>query len=109
MYTAGASLCVNQYGILEPKRSGAPLPINTLDVILLPLLGFDRKGNRLGMGGGYYDRALKQLGHQLSQRPLLIGVAHSFQELDSINPDPWDIPMNAILTDQEFIPISSQV
>lgn len=107
IYSANSINTFNRFGIAEPAPVGTPRHPNQLDLILLPLVAFDRAGNRLGMGAGYYDRALQALRHQTSSRPLLIGLAHSFQELDHIAPQPWDIPVDAILTDQEYIPISS--
>jgi 5-formyltetrahydrofolate cyclo-ligase len=74
-----------------------------LDAVIVPLLGFDNNGNRLGMGGGYYDRSFafrKQ--RRAWRRPLLIGVAYSFQQVDAIQTEPWDIPLDAVITEQEF-------
>ena len=71
----------------------------------MPLVAFDRCGNRIGMGAGYYDRALQSLEYQTSTRPFLLGVAHHFQELESIEARSWDVPLDAILTDQEFIQV----
>ena len=95
----------NRYGILEPSKIGVPANANSFDLVLVPLVAFDRKGVRIGMGSGYYDRALASLTHQQSTRPRLIGLAHHFQEISDLNPQPWDIPLDAILTDQEFIKI----
>ena len=98
----------NRYGIQEPQSTAAIFP-NQLDVILVPLVAFDAAGNRLGMGAGFYDRALKNLVYQCSTRPLLIGLAYSFQEVKSIPAQPWDVPLDAILTDVNYIPISSDL
>ncbi len=106
-YAAKRCTTSNRFGISEPMAFSPPVFANQIDVILLPLVGFDRRGNRIGMGAGYYDRALQALAHQPSTKPLLIGLAHSFQEVDDIQPKPWDIPLDAILTDVEYIPISS--
>lgn len=96
----------NRFGIREPIKSSSPLFANQLDLVLLPLLAFDRTGNRLGMGAGYYDRALQALVHQPSTRPRLIGLAHSFQEVESIQAQPWDVTLDAIITEDEYIPVS---
>ena len=98
----------NRYGIFEPD-SMQPVFANQLDVILLPLVAFDAFGNRLGMGAGFYDRALEKLAYQCSTKPLLIGLAYSFQEAKSIRAQPWDVPLDAILTDENYIPISSDL
>ena len=68
------------------------------DIILIPLLGFDRQGSRVGQGAGYYDRALAQ-----QSEPLRIGIAWSVQEFESLPADPWDMPLDAILTEAEWI------
>ena len=74
-----------------------------LDLILLPLVGFDLKGNRLGMGGGYYDRTLSYLRHRRFWiKPRLVGVAHECQKVDSLIARPWDIPLDAVVTETAF-------
>ena len=105
-YSASKVENLNKYGIEEPQAIGAPSQANSFDVILLPLIAFDRNGNRIGMGRGYYDRALQALSHQQSTRPYLIGLAHHFQEVKSCQAAAWDVPLDAILTDLEFISIS---
>ncbi|MGH8378023.1 MAG: 5-formyltetrahydrofolate cyclo-ligase, partial [Gammaproteobacteria bacterium] len=76
----GAPLCQNRFGIPEPDAAGvAPVSAAELDVVLLPLLGFDRRGNRLGSGGGWYDRSLEFLrGRAAPARPLLVGIGYHF-------------------------------
>jgi 5-formyltetrahydrofolate cyclo-ligase len=80
-----------------------------LDVVLMPLVGFDRTGARLGMGGGFYDAtfAFKQklsTGSKTSTgKPALIGLAHACQQVESLATDTWDIPLFAIATDKEII------
>jgi 5-formyltetrahydrofolate cyclo-ligase len=65
----------------------------------MPLVGFDKAGNRLGMGGGFYDRsfAFKQKRH--SCQPKLIGLAHSIQQVDNLSVQGWDIPVDNIVTE----------
>ncbi len=95
---------VNRLGILEPKTNSSQLYAHEFDAVLVPLLGFDRKGNRLGMGGGFYDRAFafkQQSCHR--RRPLLIGLAHHFQEVDSIDTQSWDVPLDALISDRELL------
>ncbi len=80
-------------------------PLARPDVLLIPLLGFDRAGNRLGQGAGYYDRALAQMPHALR-----IGLGWSVQEFAELPADPWDMPLDAILTEAEWItPPSSRI
>lgn len=95
----------NKYGIQEPSTNEKPWPANSFDVLLVPLIAFDRSGTRIGMGAGYYDRALEALSYQTSTKPYLVGLAHYFQEVNSLEREPWDVPLDAILTDQEFIKI----
>lgn len=101
---AGGSKQRNRLGILEPQIGRDHLIAQEFDAVLVPLLAFDRQGNRLGMGGGFYDRAFA-FKHQSSyrKRPLLIGLAHHFQEAKSLATQNWDVPLDAIITDQELI------
>lgn len=105
--------------LLRPNRFGIPEPDihqvekvapEQLDLVLLPLVAFDRKGNRLGMGGGFYDRtfAFKQRHQAWRHKPHLIGLAHSCQEADEVARESWDLPLNAIATDQGIITANSQ-
>ncbi|CEK11419.1 5-formyltetrahydrofolate cyclo-ligase [Legionella hackeliae] len=92
--TPATSFVENQYGILEPDvdRKTAILP-RELDIIFMPLVAFDEKGTRLGMGAGYYDRTFAN-----EIYPLLIGVAYEFQRQIHIEAHSWDIPLAAIVT-----------
>lgn len=106
-FTPDTLLTPNHLGIPEPDhRLNHKLPAHLLDVVLMPLVGFDRSGARLGMGGGFYDRtfAFKQL--QPKGKPLLIGLAHSCQEVAALDVDNWDIPLGAIATEKEVMQIS---
>lgn len=104
-YHDGATLRSNRYGIPEPDVAlTAMRTVSDLDVILLPLLAFDRKGHRLGSGGGWYDRSLAFLqGSPRPAQPLLVGVGYAFQEADAIPVEPWDINLDYIATDAELI------
>ena len=104
-----AKLCRNRFDIAEPQLGRNPLAaVWTLDIILLPLVGFDRHGNRLGMGGGFYDRTLARLPHNHMKRPLLIGLAHHCQEIERLPTQSWDIPLDIIVTDKELIRINKR-
>ncbi len=75
------------------------------DLILLPLAGFDRTGNRLGYGRGYYDRAIS--GIAPATPPVLVGVAFAGQELATISSEPHDVPLDAVVTEEEAIAFSA--
>jgi len=94
-------LDVNHLGIPEPRVAAHRLlGAMQLDLILLPLVAFDASGNRLGMGGGFYDRTLADRLHRRHwHRPRLLGIAHDFQRLERIEPRPWDVPLDGIVTD----------
>ncbi len=110
-YCAGDDLLDNQYGIAEPKESAPTIAATQLELVLLPLVGFSRSGARLGMGGGFYDRYFAFKAQQSSnpshdtQKPFLIGIAHSLQEIEQLPVESWDIPLCGILTEKEYIPV----
>lgn len=71
----------------------------------LPLVAFDAKGRRLGMGGGFYDRAFAFKNKYKRLGPMLIGLAHSIQEVESLDVEHWDIPLDAIVTEKKVFTI----
>ncbi|MGJ3493824.1 putative 5-formyltetrahydrofolate cyclo-ligase [Piscirickettsia salmonis] len=96
-YAKNTTLTANRYGINEPVTEHILRP-SQLDAVLLPLVAFDNVGNRLGMGGGYYDTSFAKLTDQVT----LIGCAHHAQQLEALPIDSWDLPVHAIVTDQCF-------
>ncbi|MEA3303384.1 MAG: 5-formyltetrahydrofolate cyclo-ligase [Pseudomonadota bacterium] len=96
-----APLQPNRFGILEPCCHGnAAESIRSLDLILVPLVAFDASAQRIGMGGGYYDRTLgKPRGGSTWKRPYLIGIAHEMQRVAAITPQPWDVQLDAVVTE----------
>jgi 5-formyltetrahydrofolate cyclo-ligase len=101
-----ADLRLNRFGIAEPSHKERVLT-KTIDAVLVPLVGFDEYGNRLGMGGGFYDRHFEFLQtrkHYL--RPYMIGVAYECQKTEAIPVDPWDVPLSGIVTDRRFIHVN---
>lgn len=97
----GEPLTANDYGIPEPLRKGMRrVPFWMLDIVCLPLVAFDGNGNRLGMGGGFYDRTFADLKPGTRSKPLLVGLAHHFQQEECLPADPWDVPLQAVATDR---------
>ena len=101
----GDPLVQNRYGIPEPDVAPSScLAPRELDCVLLPLTGFDRRGNRLGSGAGYYDRSFAFLRDSPRPgRPLLIGIGYAFQEVEALEAQAWDVPLDYVATDQELI------
>jgi 5-formyltetrahydrofolate cyclo-ligase len=93
LWEQGAPLYPSGFGTLAPDELA---PHAEPDVILMPLLGFDKDGTRLGYGGGYYDRTLMGL----SKRPKLIGFAFAAQQFDHIPREPHDVPLDAVVTEK---------
>lgn len=94
----------NRFGIPEPatrRRDRARRPWS-LDMVLAPLVAFDAAGNRLGMGGGFYDRSLAFLHARRHWcKPRVVGVAYEFQRVDTLPAASWDVPLDAIVTDRD--------
>ena len=101
----GAELRRGPYGILEPPAHGRRARMATLDAVLVPLVAFDRDGHRLGMGAGYYDRALasRRDRNRSYRRPKLVGIAYACQEIESITARAWDVALDAVVTERELI------
>jgi len=92
-------LAMNDFGLWEPV-SGRCIDVSELDVVVTPLVAFDSQRNRIGMGGGYFDRTFAFLrNRQYWLRPRLIGVAFECQRVREIAPNPWDIPVFRIYTE----------
>lgn len=100
-YEVESRMRINRYGIAEPEaRQAAIVPALHLDLVLLPLVGFDAQGWRLGSGAGFYDRSLHHLREgRRWRRPKLIGVGYECQRVAHLRPDRWDVPLDGILTE----------
>ncbi|MFQ5644804.1 MAG: 5-formyltetrahydrofolate cyclo-ligase [Thiogranum sp.] len=100
-YEPDTLLVKNRFGIAEPARVHRQrVAPQALDLVLAPLVGFDHNGHRLGMGGGFYDRSFAYLLHRKYWRkPRLVGLAYDFQQLPGLPPQPWDVPLTAVATD----------
>jgi 5-formyltetrahydrofolate cyclo-ligase len=98
--TANTRMQANRYGIAEPVDAHA-LRARQLDLLFMPLLGFDDHGHRLGMGGGFYDATLAYRSKQrIAKKPLLVGVAYECQHVEALPHDAWDAPLDAVLTER---------
>ncbi|SFR91306.1 5-formyltetrahydrofolate cyclo-ligase [Dyella sp. OK004] len=103
-WQSGEEVQPNRYGIPEPVAPKELLEPFQLDLVLVPLVAFDRRGHRIGYGGGYYDRGFAFLKEQVRPtEPLLVGIGYAFQELPEIEAERWDVPLDYIATDQELI------
>ena len=102
-YTKETRLIKNRFDIEEPKFYRRRITTSSLNLIFMPLVGFDEQGNRIGMGGGYYDRTLSRCKTQTqSKLPILVGLAHELQKVNNIEKRSWDIPLDALLTDKKI-------
>ncbi|MBY0407249.1 MAG: 5-formyltetrahydrofolate cyclo-ligase, partial [Rickettsiales bacterium] len=100
-WRVGEKLAPGRYGIAVPEMGS---PILRPDVLLVPLIAFDRSGHRLGYGAGYYDRTLAQMRSRESG-VLAVGVAYAQQEVESLPADEHDERMDAIVTEKETIKV----
>ena len=103
-YQTGDALEPNRFGILEPiqERVNERCSPKTLDIVFTPLVGFDDKGNRMGMGGGFYDRTFAFLRETKTIKPLLVGIAHECQHVKELPTESWDMPLTAVITDNKI-------
>ena len=90
-------LTVNKWGIGEPPAVDL-LPATELDLVVVPLVGFDARCFRLGMGKGFYDRSFSFKLSDQTRRPLLLGLAHACQRVDGLLAESWDVRMDAVIT-----------
>lgn len=104
-WRTGAPLATNAFGIPEPEvSSDALLPAAQLELVLVPLVAFDRRGGRLGSGAGYYDRSFAFLRDQSRPaRPRLVGIAYGFQEVENLAVEAWDVPLDHVATEAGVI------
>lgn len=105
-YEPDDTLIKNRYGIPEPIQDEHKIVgPEKLELVLVPLVAFDKTGTRLGMGVGYYDRTfafLNQPNH--TRHPQLVGLAYDFQQLDHLEREAWDVGLDWIVTDEEIYP-----
>ena len=100
-YFQAQKMRINKFRLPEPDVDDSEMLLpNELDLVLAPLVVFDCNRNRIGMGGGFYDRSFAFRNNPESTRPVLIGVAHELQKVDRIVPEEWDVRLDMIVTDQ---------
>lgn len=100
---ASGQFTINRYGIREPLGTRC-LAARWFDVVFLPLVAFDGRGARLGMGSGYYDRALAFRHARASWGgPLLVGLAYAFQQVEALTAQPHDVRLDAVITERGLI------
>jgi 5-formyltetrahydrofolate cyclo-ligase len=100
-YTSRSRMRNNRYHIAEPEITAdePPLPAAAMDILIIPLVAFDRNCHRIGMGAGFYDRTLAGGG---PSAPVRIGLAYELQQVAPIQPRDWDIPMHKIVTESRI-------
>jgi 5-formyltetrahydrofolate cyclo-ligase len=104
-WRADTDLAQNRYGIFEPQATGI-IPVSNFDMLIVPLVGYDRFGNRLGMGAGYYDRCLETI--RDLDTPLRVGVAYSLQEMDPAAAQEWDVPLHGVVNEHGWLPFAGR-
>lgn len=93
----------NRYGISEPLGSSIEaIAPSLLELVFVPLVGFDLAGNRLGMGAGYYDRTFDFLCNKQIKKPLLIGVGYELQKVEGIPTEVWDVKLDGVVTEKAY-------
>jgi len=95
-WQADLELEKNRFGIPEPGKT-EKISLSTCPLLIMPLVGYDHLGNRLGVGSGYYDRRLESL--RDSPLPLRIGIAYSLQEVEPLKQNDWDIPLHGVVNE----------
>ena len=104
IYSPNSEFLPNKYGIPEPiYPKGHLIHPREIDVVLAPLVAFDTNGNRIGMGGGYYDRSFRFMRDRKQwTRPHLIGLAYEFQKVPQIKACSWDVPLQKVVTENRI-------
>jgi 5-formyltetrahydrofolate cyclo-ligase len=102
-WRTGDAIAMNRFGIPEPQvDESALLAPQRMQTVLVPLLGFDRRGTRIGMGGGWYDRSFA-FRKQRQAPPWLVGIGYAFQEIERVPAAEWDVPLDSVATERELI------
>jgi 5-formyltetrahydrofolate cyclo-ligase len=100
-WRAGAALSTNRFGIPEPDvPASSLLAAEAMALVVAPLVAFDARGHRLGMGGGWYDRTFA-FRRERAAPPHLVGAAFAAQQVESVFPESWDMPLDALCTESD--------
>ncbi|MGO4552459.1 5-formyltetrahydrofolate cyclo-ligase [Lysobacter sp. 2RAF19] len=100
-WRGGAALVSNKHGIPEPDvPHSALLPAHAMAFVVVPLVAFDAHGHRLGMGGGWYDRTFA-FRRDHAALPHLVGAAFAAQQVETVSPQPWDMPLDALCSETD--------
>lgn len=92
------------FGLLEPSQDAHEVPVHEIDLFLVPGLAFDRRGTRVGYGGGYYDELMAYVrAHPDATNARFVGLAFDVQVVDVCPSGEWDVPLDAIVTDERVI------
>lgn len=105
-YDNGNALRRNKYKILEPFDTSKKIPAQELDLVITPLLAFDLHGDRLGAGGGYYDRTFAFLHDEdlkNKKTPFMLGLGFATQQSESLPKEEWDVKLNGVLTEKNGV------
>ena len=98
-YRRGDPLRPAAFGIPEPDRGRPPVRRRSLDWVVVPLVGFDERGNRIGQGGGYYDRAFAAHRGVAWRKPVLAGAAFEVQRCERVDTECWDVTLDVVVTE----------
>jgi len=109
-FTPGMALKSNRFGIPEPDVLASELlPAQAMALVVLPLVGFDAEGNRLGMGGGWYDRSFA-FRHTHPAPPWLVGAGFAQQQVKTgLTPEPWDVRLDAVCCEERSWQIAATI
>jgi 5-formyltetrahydrofolate cyclo-ligase len=109
-YHPGDSLTANRLGILEPSLDHTKsITPKSLDLVLVPLVAFDKKGQRLGMGKGYYDHTFAFHKMDPHSKPFLLGIAYNLQEVSELPSEGWDIPLDGVATETHYTRLKARL
>ncbi|PCH62955.1 MAG: 5-formyltetrahydrofolate cyclo-ligase [SAR86 cluster bacterium] len=100
-YTLDTTVQANKWGIFEPRTAAKDfVATSSLHLVFVPIVGFDARGARLGMGKGCYDRGFAFKRRHGRGQPKLLGIAHDCQRLPAVAVNPWDVKLDTVITDK---------